>query len=244
MDNHGTMIQATFFKDACDKFDPILKEGCIYLCSNGTVKLANQRFATVKNDFCLVFDKNGEIQEVPDDSSIDQKGYNFSSLADIPAIGQSQMRIIDAIGILTNTGTSNEIQTKAGETRTKRVLTVCDDSGVSIDVTVWGTVAESFDAVDESDPVIAFKGCRVTDFQGWCLTMDHDAAYELNPELPRSRELKQWYSNTENKANIRPTNQGRQADAVGNKLESSGRLVGEMNEMFQNDPEQMRQMHQ
>ena len=24
MDNHGTMIQGTFFKDACEKFDPIL----------------------------------------------------------------------------------------------------------------------------------------------------------------------------------------------------------------------------
>lgn len=41
MDCHGTMIQATFFKDACDKFDPILKEGSIYLCSGGTVKFAN-----------------------------------------------------------------------------------------------------------------------------------------------------------------------------------------------------------
>lgn len=152
------------------------------------------------------------------------------------------MRIIDVIGILTDTGETISIHTKAGETRTKRVLTLCDDSGVSIEMTVWGTVAESFDGIDEADPVIAFKGCRVTDFQGWCLTMDHDAVYELNPELPRSRELKQWYSNTE-KANIRPTNQGRQADAAGSKLESSGRLVGEMNEMFQGDPEAMRQMH-
>ena len=63
-----------------------MKEGCIYLCSGGTVKLANQRFATVKNDFCLVFDKNAEITEVPDDTSIKEKGYNFTTLADIPSI--------------------------------------------------------------------------------------------------------------------------------------------------------------
>lgn len=61
MDMHGTQIQGTFFKDACDKFEPMIKEGSIYLCSGGTVKLANQRFATVKNDFCIVFDKNAEI---------------------------------------------------------------------------------------------------------------------------------------------------------------------------------------
>ena len=62
MDSHGTMIQATFFKDACDKFDPMLIEGGIYLLSGGTVKMANMRFATVKNDFCLVFDKQAVIK--------------------------------------------------------------------------------------------------------------------------------------------------------------------------------------
>ena len=57
MDKHGTQIQATFFKDACDKFEPIIREGGIFLFSNGTVKIANQRFTSIKNDFCLVFDK-------------------------------------------------------------------------------------------------------------------------------------------------------------------------------------------
>lgn len=57
MDKNGTQIQATFFKDACDKFEPIIQEGKIYLLSNGTVKIANQKFTSIKNDFCLVFDK-------------------------------------------------------------------------------------------------------------------------------------------------------------------------------------------
>ena len=87
MDSHGSMIQGTFFKDAADKFDGMLKPGGIYLCSGGTVKMANQRFATVKNDFCIVFDRNADIQEVPDDTSIDQKGYNFTTLEQIPTIG-------------------------------------------------------------------------------------------------------------------------------------------------------------
>jgi hypothetical protein len=45
------------FKDACDKFEPIIQEGKIFLLSNGTVKIANQKFTSIKNDFCLVFDK-------------------------------------------------------------------------------------------------------------------------------------------------------------------------------------------
>lgn len=83
MDSYGTMIQATFFKDACDKFEPILKEGCIYLLSNGNVKIANQRFSSIKNDFCLVFDRNAEITEVPNDESIKEKGYCFTNLDEL-----------------------------------------------------------------------------------------------------------------------------------------------------------------
>ena len=57
MDKHGTQIQCTFFKDAVDKFESMIQEGKVYLFSNGTVKIANQRFTSIKNDFCLVFDK-------------------------------------------------------------------------------------------------------------------------------------------------------------------------------------------
>ena len=74
------------------------------------------------------------------------------------------MRIIDFIGILLDTGTSVDVNTRSGETKTKRVLTVCDDTNISIEMTVWATVAQSFDAITESDPVIAFKCCRITDF--------------------------------------------------------------------------------
>jgi hypothetical protein len=44
------------FKDAVDKFDPILKENCVYTLSNGQIKLANLKFSSIKNDFSLVFD--------------------------------------------------------------------------------------------------------------------------------------------------------------------------------------------
>ena len=77
MDSHSTMIQATFFKDACDRFDPILVEGGMYLMSGGKVQLANQRYSTLKNDFCIVFDKNADIVQVPNDKTIEEKGYNF-----------------------------------------------------------------------------------------------------------------------------------------------------------------------
>ena len=112
MDSFGTQIQATFFKDAVDKYDPIIKEGNIYLLSNGTVKIANQKFTSIKNDYCLVFDKNGDIVEVPDDDSIQEKGFNFIPIKDITSIDKP--RVIDIIGILHHVGSVQEVNTKQG----------------------------------------------------------------------------------------------------------------------------------
>ena len=66
--------------------------------SNGTVKIANQRFTSIKNDFCLVFDKQGDITEVPDDESIKAKGFSFLNLTEIKALERT--RAVDVIGIV------------------------------------------------------------------------------------------------------------------------------------------------
>jgi replication factor A1 len=55
VDSHGTQIEATFFKDAADHFDKIIEHNKVYLFSDGNVKLANKKFAQVKNDFCVIF---------------------------------------------------------------------------------------------------------------------------------------------------------------------------------------------
>ena len=153
------------------------------------------------------------------------------------------MRIIDFIGILTSTGTSVDVQVRSGEIKAKRVITIADDSGMSIECCVWASVAHSFDDIEVETPVIAFKGCRVVDFQGWQLTMDHEATYELNPDLPRTKELRDWFNSVEDKSAIRPLNQGRQADALNSKMDAS-RLIAEMSESFNTDPGMMHQMAQ
>lgn len=79
-----------------------MKQGNIYLWSNGQVKIANTKFQRVKNDFCLIFDKNAEIVEVPDDESINAVAYNFVTLAAmVPMPGNSY---VDFVGVVTNIG--------------------------------------------------------------------------------------------------------------------------------------------
>lgn len=42
----------------------------MYLFANGTVKMANKKFTAIKNDHCLTFDINAEIEDIGDDVDI------------------------------------------------------------------------------------------------------------------------------------------------------------------------------
>lgn len=55
------------FKETVDKLDSLLVENSVYTISNATIKLANQRFSSIKNDYSLVFDNHTKIEKLADD---------------------------------------------------------------------------------------------------------------------------------------------------------------------------------
>lgn len=58
VDRYGTQIEGTFFNEAAEIFDLRINENKVYLFSNGIVKMANKKFTSIKNDFCIIFEKN------------------------------------------------------------------------------------------------------------------------------------------------------------------------------------------
>ena len=46
----------------------MLKENKVYLFANGQVKLANKKFTSIKNDYCLTFDHNADVVEAEEDN--------------------------------------------------------------------------------------------------------------------------------------------------------------------------------
>ena len=83
IDAYGDQIQGTFFKEGVDKYKDDLHKDRVYLMSGGTVKMANQRFTSIRNDFCITFDQHAEIIEVPDDAAIKNMAYAFVTVRDI-----------------------------------------------------------------------------------------------------------------------------------------------------------------
>ena len=73
----------------------------------------------------------------------------------------------------------------------KRELTLVDNSGYSVRLTIWGNAATTFDAPVES--VIAFKGVKVSDFGGRSLSLLSSGSMTIDPDIDESHALKGWY---------------------------------------------------
>ena len=192
IDFQGTQIQATFFNDQAEKYDEKLKENGVYLFSNGSIKIANKRYTSIQNDYCIVFDRNSEIEEVADDEDIVQQGFSFCSLDEISDF--DSMRTIDAIGVITRVDEIKSIQIKGGAAGSKdrRNLTIADESNYTVQVSLWSGLARKEDL--KVGQVLALKGTRVSDFGGKSLNSgeEHSQIF-LNPKHRRTEQLRKWY---------------------------------------------------
>ncbi|KAB8346326.1 hypothetical protein FH972_023370 [Carpinus fangiana] len=73
----------------------------------------------------------------------------------------------------------------------KRELTLVDNTGYSVRLTIWGNAAQSFDVREES--VIAFKGVKVSDFGGRSLSLLSSGSMTVDPDIDEAHKLKGWY---------------------------------------------------
>jgi len=195
LDNSGKEIRATFFKEACTKFYPILEEGKVYLFSSGRVKpVANKQYTSIKNDYELTFDERSDIRPVADDDdSIKSQQYNFIKINQINNIDPNQT--IDVIGIVKSYSEVAEIvSTKlGGKSLTKRDINIVDSTGAEIRLTLWGDRASAPTKWEEL-PIIAVKSVKVGEFGGRSLSSLNNTVLSINPQVQEAFDLYQWRS--------------------------------------------------
>lgn len=189
VDREGTLIQATVFGQAATRYSDTLVPNKVYTFANGAVKLANKKYTSIPNDYCLVFDEGTVCEAVAEDTTIAADGYTFTSLASIEEIVQS--KIIDVIGVILDVAPTTSINLRDGSMRQKRNLTIGDESHVSIGVTLWGDIAELHPFA--AGQVIALKACRVSDYNGKTLNASNDPRdVAISPKHKRATELQKW----------------------------------------------------
>jgi len=195
LDSEGGEIRSTFFKDACEKFYPVLEEGQVYTFSGGTLKIVqNRQYTTIKNQYELTFNVNAAIHPVHDDAGIQRQNFNFVKIDSIPncEVGAT----IDLVAIVRFASDVSEItsQRQAGKVLQKRELTLVDDTMNDIRLTIWGDKATNTMYDWNSSPVVAFKGLKVGDYGGRSLSASGSTSFMVNSDVPEAQALYTWRS--------------------------------------------------
>jgi len=193
VDSEQTEMRATFFGSAAQKFYPILQIGKVFTFSKGSVKPANPKF-NPRAQYELMFDDHSDIIEVSDDSRIPAMKIDINPIAKIAdaAVGSN----VDIAGIVLHVGEVGLVTIKStGKETPRRTITIADESNASIDLTIWGERCERLgdEMRNSQNPVVFVKGCRVGDFNGRSLSTSASSQIEIDPDHPKSFELKAWW---------------------------------------------------
>lgn len=198
-DSNGTQISASFFGEAAEKFYKIIQEGSIYLFSNGNVSLADQRFRTSDCSYQLQFNSNAEIR-LDDNQTFVMKAVDrgitpLSKLKDCKA-----KTLVDVLAIVTEIGRPTEKTSKQkSEALTQRLLKLVDDSGTSIELSLWNELAldPKVASLVPNESIIHVKSISVTIFNETLYLSSIKTLTDLiiDPVTPEAERLKNWFKN-------------------------------------------------
>ena len=227
IDREGTQIQGTCFNETARKFDAELEENCVYTFENGQVKLANKRYTSIKNDYCLTFDQNTVVKKCEEDAGITDSGYSFSSLDQIEAM--VQQATVDVIGIVLDVQPTSSITLRDGSQKDRRTITIGDDNNMMIGVTVWGENCNRFDL--KVGQVVAFRECKVSEYRGKSLNAS-SAAQDIiiEPRHSKTKKLRNWQENQGSLSNMKESMRalGDMGTGTGEQRRDACVLISEM----------------
>merc|ERR550539_1924205 len=83
---------------------------------------------------------------------------------------------------------------KSGKELNKCELTIGDDSGADVSVTIWGDRAMSAPQEFNGNPIVAFRRARLSDYGGRSLSANSDGI-NINPKIADAQRLAHWWNN-------------------------------------------------
>lgn len=164
----------------------------MYTFSGAVVKaVQNRQYSNLKNTYELTFNASSDIRSVGNDSGIKTQSYSFVKIDGINMIEPNAT--IDIIGVVKASTDVSEItsQKMGGKQLQKRDLTLIDETGCEIKLTLWGDRATAhYDWA--SKPIAAFKGVKVGDYGGRSLSSSSSTGITLNPMIDEAFALHQF----------------------------------------------------
>ena len=152
--------------------------------------MAKKQYSNLVHDYELTLERDTVVEKAEDQVNVPQVRYNFTNIGALQDVEKDST--IEVIGVLKEVAEVTQITSKTTQRPfDKRELTLVDDSGFSVRMTIWGKTATSFDANPES--IVAFKGAKVGDFGGRSLSLLSSGSMAIDPDIPEAHKLKGWY---------------------------------------------------
>ena len=217
LDEAGTTIEGTFWKEAADRHFDTLEEGKVYIFARGSVKPANKNFNRTRNDYCLHFDASTEVEASEGDINAEVQ-MQFVTIDQLIAFVDKKAPI-DVIGVATTVGALGSVKRKSDATElSRRDLTLVDAGLKTVTVTLWGSTAEGVGAELEAavaggshHPVVAISSCRVSSYNGVSVSTLGRSQLLIDPSTEKFSEagaLRSWWDATGASAEMQPVGEG------------------------------------
>ncbi|TVU18312.1 hypothetical protein EJB05_34402, partial [Eragrostis curvula] len=198
LDAEGGEIRVTCFNMQVDRYFDLIEVDKVYFISRGTLKPADKKYNPLNSDYEIVADDSTSIEICSDDDSrIPKQQYNFRQISEIENMENGSL--VDLLGVVTLVGPSATLTRKDGKGIQKRTLQLKDMSDRSVEVTFFGKFCDGEGQELQqlcgsgSNPILALKGCRVSDLSGRSLVTISSTQLKVNPDFPEAERLRQWY---------------------------------------------------
>lgn len=184
VDENQKCIEGIFYRDCCQKFFDTIEEGLTFTFGKAEIAPANKKFTSIDHDFRIIFKEFSLIRLCgKGKKKLDKVHFNFRPLIDLKEI--TEIKQIDVIGtaLVDAEYEPREYHMKHGKESLegKTSFVIQDKNMTSINVYMWGELAQKNQKITKNDLVI-LQGARVSQFSTKSLScsIDHCKAY-VNP---------------------------------------------------------------
>lgn len=198
LDAQGGEIRAVGWNDQCDKWYEAVETGKVYLVSKASLRNKRGNFNQTRHQFEIHLENGSQVEPVQDEAEIPQLHFNFTSISQLEDVPAGQM--VDVVGVVDSVQDWTSITKRDGGETQKRSMIIRDESGRSIEVTLWGAYAltpgDSLQATTAAGthPVLAVKNARVGDFNGKTLSTVSSSTVLIDPpDVAEAARLRAWY---------------------------------------------------
>ena len=182
--------RGTFFGPCVETYYDMLQERKVYSFSGGRLKVADKRWCN--HDCEITFDEKSQILPVLDNSTCPQFLFDFKRLSSLSGIAPNST--VDVAAVVINLDEPDKVNLKAGGSKRKQNVTLLDDSGAKISLSLWGE--ELITRPWREASVVLLKSVKTSDYGGCSLNSSIGSIVILGEEAKaneRGRALADWY---------------------------------------------------